>query len=213
MAENPEARAQEIAEKLSHFTALTIPVQVEVDVKHSVVNLEEAKRLLQEAKAINLGDCYCRKTNKNCDRPVNTCLVLNHPIEKVKERDESFRSITLEQALEMLEASHKAGLVHLAYRNKDGIVNDFCSCCECCCWFLGALKEYDYHDGVLESSHIAKHRSDTCIGCGVCVEKCPFDAWTASENGGNPALNEANCFGCGVCVSACPVDAIAFEPR
>ncbi|MCK5246401.1 hypothetical protein KAR02_05855, partial [Candidatus Bipolaricaulota bacterium] len=44
---------------------LTIPIHAEVDVKHTVVELTEAERILREAAAISLGDCHCRKTNRS----------------------------------------------------------------------------------------------------------------------------------------------------
>jgi len=204
---------EEIAEKLDHCTATTIPVHIEIDVTHTVVRLTEAEKILRKATVISLGDCYCRKTKGNCDKPVNTCLVLNQKVEGMKEWDSSFHEVSVDKALSVLKESHEAGLVHLAFRNKDGEINMFCSCCDCCCWFLDKLKQFDYHDGVVESSHIAKHLPDQCVACGLCVQKCPFDAWKAGKDGGKPTLAAEKCFGCGVCVTACPSQAIAFVPR
>ena len=204
---------EEIAEKLDYYTATTIPVHIEIDVTHTVVRLTEAETILKAASSIALGDCVCRKEHGNCDNPVHVCIGLNRPIEEIRKENESFHTATLDEALEALKLSHEAGLVHLAFRNKNGEINEFCSCCDCCCWFLDKLKQFDYHDGVVESSHIAKHLPDQCVACGLCVQKCPFDAWTVGEDGGKPTLNTNKCFGCGVCVTACPSQAIAFIPR
>ena len=204
---------EEVSEKLDHYVATTIPVHIEIDVTHTVVRLTEAETILKAASSIALGDCACRKEHGNCDSPVHACVGLNRPIEEIRKENESFHTVTLDEALEALKISHEAGLVHLAFRNKNGDINEFCSCCECCCWFLGALKQYDYHDGVVESSHIAQHLPDQCVACGLCVEKCPFDAWQAGENGDQPTLVADKCFGCSVCVTACPANAIAFVER
>ncbi len=52
--------------------------------------------------------------------------------------------------------------------------------------------------------------TDSCIGCGVCMNKCPFGA-IKMENGKPIFLD--NCTLCGSCVEACPVDAIEIEKK
>jgi Pyruvate/2-oxoacid:ferredoxin oxidoreductase delta subunit len=202
-----------IAEALDHYTATTIPVHIEIDVKQRVVNLSEAKSILRRASSIALGDCVCRTEKGNCSKPVHVCIGLNRPIAEIQKENASFHTATLDEALEALKLSHEAGLVHLAFRNKDGVINEFCSCCSCCCWFLNKLQQFDYHDGVVESSHIAKHLPEQCMACGLCIQKCPFEAWKADCDGEKPTLLEGKCFGCGVCVTACPSQAIALVPR
>jgi len=49
------------------------------------------------------------------------------------------------------------------------------------------------------------------VDCGLCIERCPFDAFTREEVG--IRFDSDQCFGCGLCVSTCPVGAIAFGPR
>jgi len=204
---------EEIAETLDHYQAVTIPVHVDINVRHTVVDLSEAGSILRKADSVALGDCACRSKENACGRPIHVCLVMNQSEEALRKDFPSFEYVTLERALEALRESHEAGLVHLAFRKHDGEITEFCSCCECCCWFLGNLKQFDYHDGVVESAYVAQHLPEKCLACGLCVEKCPFDAWEAGGNGEKPILREEKCFGCGVCVTACPAQAIAFHLR
>lgn len=60
----------------------------------------------------------------------------------------------------------------------------------------------------LEPLH-AEVDEDTCIGCGRCVEVCPFEAIELVE--GVAKSDPDLCDGCKLCVSWCPVDAIALK--
>ncbi len=45
-----------------------------------------------------------------------------------------------------------------------------------------------------------------CVGCGICVEECPFDALSLQSYGKKKisVINIAKCHGCGICASSCP---------
>jgi len=51
--------------------------------------------------------------------------------------------------------------------------------------------------------------SDVCIGCGACVDVCPFDAIQMTDE--KAVVIKENCSGCGVCADACAVDAIQIQ--
>lgn len=50
---------------------------------------------------------------------------------------------------------------------------------------------------------------DTCLGCGVCVEVCPFGAMTLDDEDGK-AVNCDLCGGKPKCVEVCPTNAIEY---
>ncbi len=55
---------------------------------------------------------------------------------------------------------------------------------------------------------------DLCVGCGLCVELCPYGApeLVTVEKGGTKArIIEALCHGCGTCAASCPQKAIACK--
>ncbi len=50
-----------------------------------------------------------------------------------------------------------------------------------------------------------------CKKCGICVEFCPTDVFTADEFGKPVIAAEQKCTGCGLCVVRCPDFAIELE--
>ena len=62
------------------------------------------------------------------------------------------------------------------------------------------------------SGHEAVIREDDCTGCGICMEKCKFDAIEATAEG-KCRVDPFGCEGCMVCVEVCPVKAIDFPPN
>ncbi|PUU87502.1 electron transfer flavoprotein subunit alpha [Halanaerobium sp.] len=51
--------------------------------------------------------------------------------------------------------------------------------------------------------------NDTCVGCSVCVEKCPYNALSMKD--GVAVVDQDKCTLCGACVKVCPVDSIEIE--
>lgn len=49
-----------------------------------------------------------------------------------------------------------------------------------------------------------------CIGCGACVDICPFGALRLVDD---VAVVNDNCTACGACIPECPVDALALPER
>ena len=49
--------------------------------------------------------------------------------------------------------------------------------------------------------------ADKCLGCGLCVDACPFGAVFWDDQAGKPAI----CVYCGYCAKHCPHGVIALE--
>ncbi len=62
------------------------------------------------------------------------------------------------------------------------------------------------------SGNEAVIREDDCIACGVCMEKCRFNAIETTPEG-KCRVDPYGCEGCMVCVEVCPVKAIDFPPN
>ena len=194
--------------------AVTVPVNVEIEGEHIVLNLENVKRILSDARLISLMDCGCRTIYGHCDAPLNVCLDMNEVAESHINIGWA-KEITLEEAMDVLEKTHKAGLVHMAYGHGDsfqpGVVNSVCSCCSCCCGVLSGILRFGLAPHLLKSHATTVTGTSACTDCGECVARCQFGARAMVD--GSLSINQELCFGCGLCVSTCPTKAITLVDK
>ena len=67
-------------------------------------------------------------------------------------------------------------------------------------------ESHDFHSGFE-----AEIDPELCEACGLCREKCRFDA--VEEDGGVYRVNPLKCEGCKLCVELCPAGAINFNQK
>ena len=108
----------------------------------------------------------------------------------------------MQKCLEEIDASTAV----LSAHNKRQI--DFiCSCCDDCC----AMAELER--GGLPIRIPSRFRpvldENVCVGCGLCDERCVFDAIYVED--GRVRIREDNCMGCGNCVVTCPSEALQMQ--
>jgi electron transport complex protein RnfB len=203
---------EDVLEVTGGFTGVTIPVHVEIEATQVVLAQPEMRDLLEAADVIAVGDCVCREEKGKCDNPRDVCIALDDAAAE-RVHDRSWRTISVADALAILEKTYELGLVHLAFRRGDGDIDLVCSCCTCCCQPLNGLRRFDYRDGITESAFVARFDGTKCVGCGTCVERCPFDAFEIPEGAKSAVFDSDRCFGCGLCVGSCPSGALRLEPR
>jgi len=116
-------------------------------------------------------------------RPLKVCLTVNDEAQK-QMRDNGWRAISVSQALDLLQETHRAGLVHLAYRVRNAGIHLICS--SCCCRHLTTLRRHDYRDAIAESAYTACLDISRCMDGNMCLERCPFGAF--SRRGDNELL-------------------------
>jgi NAD-dependent dihydropyrimidine dehydrogenase PreA subunit len=209
---------REMIQQISQFEdwkiAITIPVNMEIEAEHKILNLDEAISYLDGAKDIYKLDCICRTMMGNCDSPKETCVAWDSAkalLDTDIYKNQNARLITKEEAIETLKMSHDSGLVHMAYAMWDDKVNRICSCCSCCCAVFSSVLDYSMFPELITSEMISVTDINVCGSCGTCVDRCQFEAREMID--GTLTMNIDLCYGCGVCVTTCPNDAIILVKK
>jgi len=188
-----------------------IPARKAVPEGAELLSTEDWEVILDRATRFAVTHCPCRRKAQRCDAPVEVCLQLNRAAEYAMARGTG-RELTREEAMEVLDRSAEAGLIHSA-ANAAEVAGAVCNCCPDCCIFFYPLTRYGgLQQGVAATRFRARVDSAACTGCQTCIERCPFEALDMVKVPGEKKLKAEvepeKCFGCGVCVVGCESGAI-----
>jgi len=196
---------------------ITLNKDIELRSLEQVIPYSHAKKIiLKNPKNIVVYECPCRGQKTDPCKPTDVCLVVGDPFVDLVRMFQPFRSrrVTQVQALEIVREEDIRGHVHTAWFKKAMLDRFYaiCNCCKCCCLGMKFMAEHKMKM-VIPSGYTASVGS-SCIGCGLCVRYCQFDALALEPSSGNGvegkrcSVNNENCFGCGVCEGKCLQSAI-----
>ena len=187
----------------------TITLDKEISAELSILPFEKMSEFIATSRRIAVMNCVCRAHIK-CDHPLETCLVFDSGAEFVVERGFG-RYLSIEEALELLEETEKAGLVHTAMNTQTKNLW-ICNCCTCACVTLRGLSELHNPRAFAKSNFLPVRDDDKCVRCKKCVIICPFGAniyHAPHDNEPERILFlEERCIGCGLCAYHCSKGAI-----
>lgn len=192
-----------------------IPVNASVESTPRVETYDRIRELVGKQEHLSVMPCLCRKAQgelgHQCERPLETCFVFGPFSRHFVESGEA-RYITVDEALEILDACEESALVLQPVNAKE--LNGMCCCCSCCCMMLREIRQLPRPAEVVQSSFRALIDPDLCNGCGICTDRCQVDAIIEA---GICTVDQDRCIGCGLCAPYCPREAITmvskFEER
>jgi len=220
----------------------TLPIGETIDDTRQVLPYEEITKVLDSIDYFTVSICPC-KHRKNldpdmpdCKYPTEVCLHFGQLGHYIVENDMG-REITRQETEEILRQCAEVGLVHAVSNWEEG-PDTICNCCKCCCIFLEAFHKLGHSMSMNPSNYQAHTNPDTCIGCGLCVKRCPMEALRLEElpeakgritvvaaenkNGKKELKNKSGkvsvvnpdlCIGCGVCAYKCPTESLVLKRR
>ncbi|MFX0022210.1 MAG: ATP-binding protein [Candidatus Hermodarchaeota archaeon] len=199
---------------------ITINKELETP-QEKIMTSQNVEEIINKFDEIAVGHCFCRHHQDLLSNPCKqteikeNCFTFGKSARYVAEQGFG-RMISKDEALSILEASKKDGLVHKAFHPHSDISKletSICNCCKCCCgtldwWRIGSMPMIN------STNYLAKIDKNKCIGCGTCLEKCPVDAIQGDDNN-KAEVDSELCIGCGVCAYFCPENAIKLleSPR
>jgi len=201
------------------FGGRVIPIN---DAIHPSVNVATNQDIIEIAKRSNvfaIGECYCRSQpfyrNPDCKAPKQTCILIGDPefLDEIGKKGYASK-VPYEKIEETLRMADEMGLVHqLVYFPHPNLYYVICNCCSCCCAILNTYKKYPNQIPyfVIPSDFIAQINEEICKNCGICVQRCHFNA--LSKVNDKVILYKENCKGCGLCATKCPTGAIKLVKR
>lgn len=195
------------------------------DKTNHILDHERATHIVEEARYIGLGTCYCRHKMYHAGHPCEinapweVCMTFDNVARSLAEHGGYAKLISKEEAKEVLELSYESNLVQIGENVREHPAF-ICNCCGCCCEALQAARRFSPMQPVATTNYIPKVTLDPCVGCGKCAKVCPILAISmieqepgASGKKKHPVIDEEICLGCGVCARNCPTKAITLERR
>jgi len=188
----------------------TIPIDVAVTPDNKIMPYDEVWSLFDKMKGpFAIAPCVCAQEKEllghKCEHDLTERCLTNSKwyVEQGKARE-----VSKDEARALVKKAQADGLVVTPGNYKSN--EWFCLCCGCCCGILSNAKKLEKPATLLVSNHFSEVDPDTCVACGVCVEKCPMDAIVINDFA---EINRDRCIGCGVCIPSCDSNAIQLKKK
>lgn len=214
-----------------------LPIQETIEDAKQVLPYEEVVKILESQDYFVVTTCPCKHRKNldpnfpNCEYPTEVCLhfgMLGHYIVE----NGMGREITRKETEDILRQCAEVGLVH-AIDNYQERPETICNCCKCCCIWFEAFYKLKHSMSLTPSNYHIRTNAQTCVGCGLCVKRCPMEALHLEDfpeakgrittiAGGKKLENKTGkvsrvnidlCIGCGVCAYKCPTKSLMLERR
>lgn len=196
-----------------------VPIEQSIDHQSQITNAEEIHGVIENCMGpIVITDCPCRNRTEILE--IRECKD-KYPIQescfqvglfgKYFVRRGEGREISREEAHEIVDNFAQLGLVFTTENVESQMHQVICCCCPCCCAMLRGMTRFEEKNEncTAKSNYISEVNQGLCKGCGLCAERCPFQAIRIAND--KSLVDPEKCYGCGVCAVTCPTEAIKLH--
>jgi formate hydrogenlyase subunit 6/NADH:ubiquinone oxidoreductase subunit I len=196
----------------------TIPIEQPVEDLQGIQSYDRLKELIRNSPGpFAAATCICRvqqdlqgKPCKGTDRR-EICMAMG-PMAQQVIREGWGKEISREEAFSLQKQNQAEGFVIQTQNSQRP--EFFCACCGCCCGILKMAKIFPRPVDFISNNTQAVLDPATCVGCGLCVKKCPMQALSLKKESQRViSINLKRCIGCGVCASLCSQQAIQLVKK
>jgi len=194
-----------LARLLNRFlpTGEVVTLQQATDFIDAISGLENAQ--------IAVGPCRCQESLGKRKGTYIKDMVVLYGAEAYKRASDEYEDLSPEEAKKLLQELHEEGLIPTFYAcmGSGGWTFAICNCESEICF---PFRAHQAAGGVLHPGpDIVALDSESCTGCGRCVERCHFGANSLVNQTAEVDLTK--CYGCGLCVSTCSGEARRMVKR
>ncbi len=193
-----------------------IPIEKSITPDLHIATYDEIRELvLQNDGRIGVAECVCRKgrdaIGRYCGETDRREVCIGFAdFHDMYSRNGFGRSISKEEAFEILAENEKEGLVLMPSNTREA--QFVCSCCKCCCACLEAVSLLANPAEFVKNNYYAVLDAEKCLECGKCGKKCKTEAVEMAEKKA-AGIDAGRCIGCGVCVAACKSGALTLAKK
>lgn len=186
------------------------------------IPLEDCERVLDIATSVVQLPCVCRHFAGTPEEGYCLAITVNPADGALEEAfadyadgpdTSKFQKLTKAEALAILRRCEAEGLMHSVWTFKSPFISAICNC-NLGSGCMAMRTTLDYGIKVMwKGEYVAAADVETCTGCRVCVERCPFGAISIDASSRRALVDAHRCYGCGTCRSACKAGALTISER
>ena len=186
-----------------------IPVEKSITVENYVSTYDEMRSIVKNTEGqFGVVNCICKHGKDLIGQKCKTTDVretcIPFPAMTSSLGEGTFRPISKDETLEILQRAEKEGLVIEPSNSKEPLF--VCCCCGDCCGVLTMAKMFPKPATLFATNYHAEVDNQLCVGCGICIKRCQMEAPTIVNK--KSSINLDRCIGCGLCVPTCAKKAI-----
>ncbi len=185
-----------------------IPVNISINPETQILAFDDIQNIVANARTLAVTPCSCRLIDGKCGKPVEVCVQIDKAADYAIERGTG-RKLEKEEALQLMKMCEEEGLVHVG-DNKRAPGHVICNCCSDCCLNWPSVRT-GLGKFVVPSRFRAQADAEKCSACGICLDRCHFEAISLEGERATAVVNAEKCMGCGVCLVTCPEEALTLE--